>query len=109
MPFTPTLTSFILVSILSGLGNGFSTGIFMTLGGDFAPHEGRGEFLGVWRLVGDVGMAAGPFLIGALAQVGTVASASVATGGLGVLGACVLWAFVPETLRRRPVSEKDNE
>ena len=42
--------------MLSGLGNGFSTGIFMTLGGDFAPREGRGEFLGVWRLVGDVGM-----------------------------------------------------
>ncbi|MFT5444951.1 MAG: MFS family permease [Gammaproteobacteria bacterium] len=109
MPFTQTLLSFTLVSMLSGLGNGFSTGIFMTLGGDFAPRHGRGEFLGVWRLVGDIGAATGPFLIGALAQVGTVATASVATGGLGVLGACVLWAFVPETLHRRPVSNDDNE
>jgi len=109
MPFTQTLLSFALVAMLSGLGNGFSTGIFMTLGGDFAPRHGRGEFLGVWRLVGDIGAATGPFLIGALAQFSTVATASVATGGLGVLGACVLWAFVPETLQRRPVSNDDNE
>jgi MFS family permease len=101
MPATQTLWTFSICAVLSGLGNGFSTGIFMTLGGDFAPRHGRGEFLGVWRLVGDVGAATGPFLIGGLAQIGTVAIASAATSGLGVLGVVVLWMFVPETLRRR--------
>ena len=52
-------------------------------------------------MVGDVGAATGPFLIGGLAQLGTVAIASAATGGLGVFGVVVLWMFVPETLRRR--------
>src|SRR4028118_1976007 len=32
----------------------------MTLGSDFAPAIGRAEFLGVWRLVSDVGTAGGP-------------------------------------------------
>jgi MFS family permease len=108
MPATHSLWGFALCAILSGLGNGFSTGIFMTLGGDFAPRHGRGEFLGVWRLVGDVGAAGGPFLIGGLAQLGTVAIASAATGGLGLLGAVVLWVFVPETLRRRSVANDDS-
>jgi MFS family permease len=109
MPLTDGLWSFTACAILSGLGNGFSTGIFMTLGGDFAPRNGRGEFLGVWRLVGDIGMATGPFLIGVLAQLGSVATASAATGGLGLVGVFVLWAFVPETLRRRTVSDDDSD
>lgn len=101
MPATETLWSYAVCAVLTGLGNGFSTGAFMTLGADFSPQNGRGEFLGVWRLVGDVGAAAGPFLIGALAQVSTVAVASGATGGLGLLGVVILWTCVPETLRRR--------
>lgn len=101
MPTSTTLAGYAAYAFLSGLGNGFSTGIFMTLGGDFAPRDGRGEFLGVWRLVGDVGAAAGPFLIGAVAQAGGVALACGATGGLGLLGVAVLWRFVPETLRRK--------
>ena len=108
MPLTDELWSFAACAILSGLGNGFSTGIFMTLGGDFAPRRGRGEFLGVWRLVGDIGMATGPFLIGVLAQLGSVAAAGAATGGLGVLGVIVLWAFVPETLHARAPSDDDS-
>jgi MFS family permease len=101
MPTTTTVWAYTAFAILSGLGNGFSTGIFMTLGGDFAPRDGRGEFLGVWRLVGDVGAAAGPILIGGVAQMGGIAMACSATGGLGLLGVLVLWRFVPETLRRR--------
>lgn len=108
MPLTHELWSFTACAMLSGLGNGFSTGIFMTLGADFAPRRGRGEFLGVWRLVGDIGMASGPFLIGALAQLGSVAAASAATGGLGVLGVIVLWAFVPETLRTTALSNDES-
>jgi MFS family permease len=100
MPTSDTLWAYAGIAVLSGLGNGFSTGIFMTLGGDFAPRHGRGEFLGVWRLVGDIGAAAGPFLIGGIAQIGGVAVACGASGGLGVVAVMVLWRFVPETLRR---------
>ena len=60
MPITDDFTSYAICAILLGFGNGFGTGIFMTLGGDFSPRDGRGEFLGVWRLVGDIGTATGP-------------------------------------------------
>ena len=46
VPWTSTFGQFLSVSLLSGLGNGFGTGILMTLGGDFAPRYGRSQFLG---------------------------------------------------------------
>lgn len=99
LPLTRTLPLFLGVCALMGLGNGFGTGIFMTLGGDFSPPRGRSEFLGVWRLIGDVGSAAGPFWIGALAELWTVGAACAATAGLGLLGLLALLWLVPEPLR----------
>ena len=55
LPLTNTFTTFLLVGMLLGLGNGFGSGINMTLGADFSPDVGRGEFLGVWRLISDIG------------------------------------------------------
>ncbi len=99
LPLTASLWTYAACAVLTGLGNGFSTGIFMTLGGDFAPRQGRGEFLGVWRLVGDIGMAAGPFLIGGVAQASSVVLAGGATGALGAASLIILWRSVPEPLR----------
>lgn len=99
LPATASLAPFLAVCMLSGLGNGFGTGIVMTLGGDLSPSRGRSEFLGVWRLVGDAGLAAGPFALGALAELSSVAAASVATGGLGLAGLAILLLWVPEPLR----------
>ena len=75
----------------------------MTLGSDLSPLEGRGEFLGVWRLVGDVGTASGPFIIGTIAEVLTLASACGITAGVGLLGALVMIFKVRETrIHRAP-------
>ena len=100
LPFAAGFWSFAAAALLAGLGNGFGTGIFMTLGGDFSPARGRGEFLGVWRLVGDAGAAIGPFAMGTVAQLASLAVACTATGALALAGVAVLLAFVPETLRR---------
>jgi MFS-type transporter involved in bile tolerance (Atg22 family) len=70
----------------------------MTLGGDFSPSNGRSEFLGVWRLVGDAGGALGPFFIGTIASATTLAVASTWTGGLALIGLFILFRYVPETL-----------
>lgn len=103
LPFAAGFFSFVAAALLAGLGNGFGTGIFMTLGGDFSPEQGRGEFLGVWRLVGDTGAAVGPFAMGAVAQWASLAAAGAATGALALAGVAVLLAFVPETLPRSRV------
>ena len=100
LPFTASFWPFLAVVLLSGLGNGFGTGIVMTVGADISPHTNRGEFLGVWRLVGDAGHAAGPFVIGAVEGAVALAGALGFAAGIGLAGAAGAAFFVPETLRR---------
>ncbi|MEX2372905.1 MAG: MFS transporter, partial [Dehalococcoidia bacterium] len=100
IPATDSFTALMVVGLINGFGNGMGSGIVMTLGADFSPASSRGEFLGVWRLVGDVGTAGGPMVVGALAAVTTLGAASVATGGIGLAGAAILLLLVPEPLRR---------
>ena len=101
LPLTTDFTSFIGVAVLTGLGNGFGAGIVMTLGADFSPSTGRGEFLGVWRLLSDVGQSGGPLIISALTAVASLGVAAAASGGIGLVGALAMALLVPETLRRR--------
>jgi hypothetical protein len=88
-----------LAALVGGLGNGLGSGIVMTLGADFSPAVGRGEFLGVWRLIGDIGTSAGPAVVGLVAGVTSLGVASVSAGGLGIAGALVMIFFVEEPLR----------
>lgn len=102
LPATDSLVGFVLVALLTGVGNGFGTGIIQTLGADFAPADRRGEFLGVWRLLSDVGNAGGPLAVGLIVGVASLGAASVACGGLGLVGVWAMGYLVPETLTRRP-------
>ena len=62
----------------------------LTLGSDLAPLKDPGEFLGVWRFISDVGGAVGPPLIGGIAQIVALASATWFTGGVAGIGALAL-------------------
>jgi MFS family permease len=99
-PFAHSFTGLLLAGMVTGLGNGFGSGIAMTLGADFSPTIGRNEFLGVWRLVGDIGGAVGPMVIGGLAGPIGLGGAIAASGGIGALGAIVMVFFVTEPLKR---------
>ena len=103
LPLTQGFGAFLFIAFLTGLGNGFGAGINMTLGADFAPEVGRGEFLGVWRLLADVGQAGGPAVISVITGFSSLAAASVVSGGIGLAGAAILLAFMPETLKKKPV------
>lgn len=89
---------FVVASLLIGLGNGFGSGINMTIGTDLAPTGAVSEFLGLWRLFGDVGAAAGPAVVGSIASAGGLPVAIVATALFGVSGLVAL-LFAPETLK----------
>ena len=103
MPLATTFWSYLAVALLSGLGNGFGTGIIMALGADLSPRMNRGEFLGVWRLLGDAGHAAGPFVFSASTGFFALGATLGLAGGVGLAGALVAAWLVPETLRRRPL------
>lgn len=95
VPFTDTFAQLAVAGVVMGLGNGLGSGIVMTLGADYAPPVGRASFLGVWRLVSDVGQAGGPLLAGAVIGLAGLAAASGLVGALGVAGAVVFLVALP--------------
>ena len=98
LPLTDSFWTIVPVALLLGFGNGLGSGIVMTLGADFAPLRGRAEFLGVWRLVGDIGTAGGPLLAAAVTAAATLGAASFLTGAVGLAGALVVLTRMPEPL-----------
>ena len=101
VPLAGDFFSLLGVALLVGLGNGLGSGTMMTLGADLAPKEARGEFLGLWRFVGDMGNASGPLVVGHMADLAGLATAPLIVAGIGLLGAAILGTLVPETLDRR--------
>jgi MFS family permease len=105
VPLTDSFTGLLLVATLIGLGNGFSSGSMMTLGADLAPQDTRGEFLGVWRLIGDGGATGGPVLVGGIADLVALSTAAWAMSGAGLAAAAIFGFLVPEPLKKRQRTE----
>jgi MFS family permease len=100
LPLVSGLYSLLAVAVLLGFANGIGTGVVMIIGADLARASGRrGQFLGLWRLIGDVGMSGAPLLVGTIVGSAGLAAASLAVAGLGVLGVLVMGFGVTETLR----------
>jgi MFS family permease len=102
IPLTAGFSSFLLVGLLGGFGNGLGSGAVMTMGADLAPRERAGEFLGVWLLIADSGGVVAPALAGALAQALTLGAAFFASAGIGLAGALLMALYVREGLTTRP-------
>ena len=66
-------------------GNGFGSGILMTLGADAAPAADRAQFLGGWRLCGEAGNAAAPLVVTAVTAVASLSAAAWVLGGIGLV------------------------
>jgi len=74
------------VLALMAFANGLGSGIVMTLGADTAPPTGRAQYLGGWRLCGDLGNTGGPLLVSAVTTVAPLATACLVVGTLGLAG-----------------------
>ena len=97
LPFAQGFYGLLGAGLVLAFANGLSTGIVMIVGMDMAPPDQRGQFLGVWRLLGDLGVVSGPLVAGVLVNVATLGVASFAVAGLGLLGAGSFLFLVPET------------
>jgi hypothetical protein len=101
LPWVVGYYSLLAVGLLLGLANGLGTGIVMVMGADLSRGtEHRGQFLGVWRLIGDVGVSVAPLVTGALAGIASLAAASLCVAGFGFVGTAMMMSLVPETLQR---------
>lgn len=106
MPLTNGFWGLLLVGIIAGAGNGFGSGIMMTMGSDMAPVENREEFLSLWILILDLGGIACPLIVGAISETFSLTVSGFAFFGIGVVGVLAFLFLVPETNRYKRVSAK---
>lgn len=95
MPFTTGFTTLLVASLAIGFGNGIGSGMIMTLGADNAPRHGRAHFLGVWRLLSDIGSSSGPALLSFLAGSLSLAAGIGTTGLIAFAAAGALAYWIP--------------
>jgi MFS family permease len=103
VPFTTGVVSLSIVAGVMGFGNGMGSGIVMVLGADASPATGRASFLGVWRLIADLGTGGGPLLLGGITAAAGLATGVWVMGAVGLVGAAAMWAWVPRTLHGVPL------
>ncbi len=97
IPFTTSYLTLMGAAMLIGLGNGLGSGTMMTLGADLAPPGATGEFLGLWRLIGDTGRATGPLAVGSLTDALGFEYTAYILAGVGLGAALILAVLVKET------------
>lgn len=100
IPLTGGFNSLAVVAGLIGFGNGLGSGTMMTLGADLAPEDTRGEFLGMWRLIGDLGFTSGPLIAGSVANAMTLPAAALVMGISGMVATLIFTIMVPETIQK---------
>lgn len=101
IPLTGSFVGLLLAALLIGFGNGISSGLVMTLGADFSPDRGRGQFLGLWRFMADAGSTGGPVLLSGVTALASLGAGISATGVLGFAAAAVLAVVIPRLKHRR--------
>jgi len=95
LPYVSDLTGFVLACVAMGLGNGIGAGMVMTIGADASPVEGRTEFLGIWKLLDDIGLSLGPVILSSCTVLFSL-GAGIALMGLGGMAAgTVFWRYLP--------------
>ncbi|QCU77386.1 MFS transporter [Citricoccus sp. SGAir0253] len=95
VPLSGELGWFTAAALAVGLGNGFGSGIVMTLGADYSPPRARPQFLALWRLQSDAGILAGPALLSAVTALAGLATAIWVVAGVAGLGAVVFARALP--------------
>jgi MFS family permease len=106
--FSNSFQTMLLSALIIGFGNGIGSGTMLTLGADLAPIETRGEFLGTWLLIGNIGSMSGPLLVGGIASFLILNQASLILAGSGFLGIFTFLVFVPETLKRKRLFKEED-
>jgi len=99
MPLTSSFWQLLLASLAIGFGNGIGSGMIMTLGADHSPRHGRAHFLGIWRLMADIGASCGPALLSLLAGSFSLAAGIAITGGLAFMAAGALARWIPRQVQ----------
>jgi MFS family permease len=96
MPFPAFVVAYLLVMASVSV----TSGNMQTLGADIVPERGRGVFLGVWMLIGQLAMTIAPWAMGTLSAGYSYAVAFLAFAVSSAAVAVIVGTQVPETVRR---------
>jgi MFS family permease len=107
MPFTHNAWQLTVCALLIGAGNGWGSGVLMTLGVDAAPERERAVFIGGWSMVQEFGALAGLMLVAAGAAV-ALPLGIFASAGLGVVTVGALWRWIPRGAPHATASARDS-
>ena len=99
-PFTHGALTLLLAAMAIGFGNGIGSGMVMTIGADHSPRIGRPHFLGVWRLMADIGSSCGPALLSFLAATLSLGAGIAVTGLIAFAAAAQLAYWIPRAHTR---------
>lgn len=102
LPLADTFASLLAVALVMALGNGFGSGIVMTLGADAAPSQDRAQFLGAWRFCGELGNAGGTLGLSAITAALSLPAAALTLGAVGLVGWAWMTVWVGRGDRSRP-------
>jgi MFS family permease len=97
IPFTSSYLGLLVAACVIGFGNGIGSGTMMTLGADLAPRGATGEFLGIWRLIGDAGAFLGPIAVGVIASSTSLSVSAYLLSAIGISATFTLAFLVKET------------
>nr|WP_280818156.1 MFS transporter [Winkia neuii] len=92
--------AFLIFASLVGFGNGFGSGIVMTMGVDMSPDVYRERFLGWWTAITQAGSAAGPLFVAVLTDTVGLAGAMWATVAVAAVAALWVGSLFPLAYRR---------
>jgi MFS family permease len=102
LPLSRPGGSLLAAAMITGVGNGLSSGIVMALGADLAPANQAGTVLGSFNFVAALGGALGPLAVGALAQAASLQAAAGFATALSLISA-VWWGLCLPRKRAEPV------
>lgn len=101
LPFTDGAVAVTVFAVVLGIGNGWGSGLIMTLGADVAPPHGRSVFTGLWMILQDAGGLAGPVIV----SLGALIALPVGFFAVGALGLATTGAFLAWVPRGAPRRE----
>lgn len=94
LPLADGVGGVAILAIVLGIGNGWGSGLLMTLGADVAPARDRDVFLGLWMVLMDIGALLGPGVV-ALGALASLATGMVTVGAVGAASTVMLYRWVP--------------
>ncbi len=99
LPLADSFVGLTAVALVIGLGNGLGSGTMLTLSTDLAPAENPAEFLGLLRILSDLGRILGPVAVGLVADQSDLGTSSLVLAAVGVATALLFALAIGEPTR----------